>query len=62
MTEQKKRRRWLLLIPVALVGVLVFQFRSGIQVTVENTETSPLKSVVLHVTGGSYDLGDIAPG
>ena len=36
MTEQKKRRRWLLLIPVALVSVLALQFRSGIQVTVEN--------------------------
>ena len=60
--NKNKRRRWLLLIPVALVGVLAFQFRSGIQVTVENTGASPLKSVVLHVTGASYDLGDIAPG
>lgn len=30
--------------------------------TVENTGASPLKSVVLHVTGESYDIGDIAPG
>ena len=60
--NKNKRRRWLLLIPVALVGLLAFQFRSGIQATVENTGTSPLKSVVLHVTGASYDLGDIAPG
>ena len=67
MTEQKERRPWVLLIPAILVAlvlivVLVLQFRSGVQVAVENTGTTPLKSVVLHVTGVSYDLGDIAPG
>ena len=66
MTKQK-RRWWLLAIPVAivliaLVSVVVFQFRSGIRVTVENTGAAPLRSVVLHVTGASYNLGNIAPG
>jgi hypothetical protein len=67
MAEQKQRRWWLLAIPVGLViavliGVVAFQLRSGIRVAVENTGTTPLKSVVLHVTGASYELGDIAPG
>ena len=67
MNEQKERSRWVLLIPAVLVALvlivmLVLQFRSGVQVTVENTGTTPLKSVVLHVTGASYDVGDIAPG
>ena len=66
MTE-KRRRWWLLVIPAALliavlIGVLAFQLRSGIRVTVKNTGTKPLNSVVLHVTGASYNLGDIAPG
>jgi hypothetical protein len=63
----KKNRLWLIAIPVVLlivaaivVGLVLF--RPGIQVTVENTGTTPLKSVVLHVTGASYDLGHIAPG
>ncbi len=59
-----KRKLWLLAIPVVLllIAVVAFQLRSGIQVKVENTGTSLLKSVVLRVTGASYDLGDIAPG
>ena len=63
----KKNRLWLIAIPVVLlivagIAVVLVTFRPGIQVTVENTGTTPLKSVVLHVTGASYDLGDIAPG
>ena len=62
--NKNKRRWWLLAIPVVLllIAVVAFQLRTGIRVTVENTGTTPLKSVVLHVTGASYDLGDIAPG
>ena len=66
MTE-KKLRWWLLAIPAVLVAailmaVIALQLWSGIQVTVENSGTKPLKSVTLHVTGASYNLGDIAPG
>ena len=62
-----KRRRWWLIAISALVMVLVgfvlfVQVRPGIVVTIENTGTTPLKSVVVHVTGASYKLGDIAPG
>jgi hypothetical protein len=60
----KNKRGWLLLaisVVFLLVAVVAFQLRSGIQVTVENTGTSPLKSVELYVTGRSYELGDIAP-
>jgi hypothetical protein len=63
---RNKRNRWLLVvIPVVLivlVGVLLFQFRPGIQVTIQNTGSTPMRSVVLHVTGVSYQLGDIQPG
>lgn len=66
MTE-KKFRWWLLAIPAGLVAailmaVVALPLRSGIQVTVENSGTKPLKSVTLHVTGASYNLGDITPG
>ena len=65
--DQKKNRWWLLAIPVGLVvaiviAIVAFQLRSGIRVTVENIGKTPLNSVVLHVTGVSYNLGDIAPG
>lgn len=61
-----KKFRWLFVaIPavlIALVGVLIFQFRPGVQVTIQNTGSTPIRSVVLHVTGASYQLGDIPPG
>ncbi len=62
--NKNKRRWWLLAIPVVLllIAVVAYQLRSGIRVTVENTGSTSLNSVVLHVTGVSYDLGDIAPG
>ncbi len=65
--DQKKNRWWLLAIPVGLVvaiviAIVAFQLRSGIRVTVENIGKTPLNSVVLHVTGASYNVGDIAPG
>jgi len=62
--NKNKRRWWLLAIPVVLllIAVVAYQLRSGIRVTVENTGSTSLNSVVLHVTGESYDLGDIAPG
>lgn len=63
----QKRPCWLAGIPicvllVVLVVLVLFLFRSGIHVTVQNTGSEPLRSVVLHVTGGSYCLGDITPG
>lgn len=35
--------------------------RGGIVVVVKNTDASTIRSVEVHVTGNSYDLGDIAP-
>lgn len=46
---------------IACTLLLAFQMRPGIRVSVRNTGDSPLRSVVLHVTGRSYSLGDIAP-
>ncbi len=34
----------------------------GIHVTIQNTDSQPLRSVVLHVTGESKHLGDVGPG
>ncbi len=67
MTDKNKRLWWLLAIPVGLVVAIVIatvavQLRSGIKVTVENTGLTSLQASVLHVTGVSYNLGDIAPG
>lgn len=36
--------------------------RPGIQVTIRNAEATPIRAVVVHVTGASYQLGDIASG
>ena len=62
--NKNKRRWWLLAIPVVLllIAIVAYQLRSGIRVMVENTGSTSLNSVVLHVTGASDNLGDIAPG
>ncbi len=63
--SDKKKRWWLVAILVVLpiaVAVILFQFRPGIQVTVRNTGSTPMRLVVLHVTGATYELADIAPG
>ena len=67
MVEQKRRRFWLLPIPAVLIiaalsSLLFFQIKSGVRVAIQNTGSSPLKSVVLHVTGASYEVGDVAVG
>ena len=67
MTEQNQRKLRLLAVPAvlaiaALSGLLAAQVQSGIRIAVQNTGTSPLTSVVLHVTGASYELGAVAPG
>ena len=63
----KRRQFWFIgflacMALLLVVGLVVTLFRSGIHVTVQNTGSEPLRSVVLHVTGGSYSLGDITPG
>lgn len=53
----KKDRWWLFAIPVVLlvvIAILFFQFRPGIQFTLQNTGSTTMRSVVLHVTGASY--------
>ena len=62
---KKKNRWWIVAIPVVLlivIGVLLLRFRPGIQVTIQNNGSTTLRSVELHVTGASYQLGDIASG
>ncbi|HEV8068392.1 MAG TPA: hypothetical protein VGP76_11700 [Planctomycetaceae bacterium] len=43
-------------------GLACYHFRPGVRVTVENAGTEPMRAVVLHVTGRSYPVGEIAPG
>jgi hypothetical protein len=45
-----------------LMGLVLPAFAGGVRVTVENTGRQPLRAVRLHVTGASYNLGDIAVG
>jgi hypothetical protein len=62
-----RKRRWRLagillcmLFVVMTVAAYFFLFHHpGIDVTVENTGSKPMRSVVLFVTGNSYNLGDI---
>jgi hypothetical protein len=63
MTELR-RRRWRLAFAaaislLALIGYARLRFRPGIEVLVQNTGGTPIRSVVLHVTGNSYPLGDL---
>lgn len=63
-----KRRRWwlmtaLLSVPVAfIIGFSILQSGSGVRVTVRNSGPTQMGSVVLHITGKSYFLGDVAAG
>ncbi len=70
----KRRRLWLLAMPFCAILVLgiwllyqevgpgIREVGPGIRVTIQNTGSTPLRSVVLYVTVGEYSLGDIAPG
>ena len=65
-----RRRYWrlagvlicLLFAAMAVLAYYLLFYKPGIQVTVQNTGSQPLRSVVLFVTGNSYNLGDILPG
>ena len=46
----------------AIVAFVFWQIRSGIRVTLTNRGSTPLHSVVLHVTGRSYPLGELGVG
>ncbi|MBM4093701.1 MAG: hypothetical protein FJ276_30485 [Planctomycetes bacterium] len=67
---RKRKRHWriaavliclLFGVMVALAYVVLF-CQPGIHVTVQNTGSTPLRSVVLFVTGNSYNLSDIPSG
>jgi len=67
-TPQKGRMRRSLSIATIVgilllsVGFILYQHSSGVRVKVKNMGAKPIHSVVLHVTGESHQLGDIAPG
>jgi hypothetical protein len=64
LTGRPNRRWWVVAVLasfVLLVGIGLFKLQHGIWVTIENTGATPIRSVVLHVTGASYALADIAP-
>jgi len=57
--------RTLLLVVTAVVvgfGAIVVSTRGGVSVSVHDLGPDPLNQVVVHVTGRSYRLGDIAAG
>lgn len=66
MSRIQKHRKWLfigLATTVLLASCFIFlPFRAGVRVTIQNIGDQSLRSVVLHVTGGEFLLGDIAPG
>ena len=49
---------------IAAMGIAVAWslWDPGVQVTIVNVGAKPLRSVVVHVTGNSYPVGDIEPG
>jgi hypothetical protein len=53
-----------LLVVMAGAGVFVYcvYFLPGVRVTLRNTGSAPMRSVVLYVTGQQYAMGDLAPG
>ena len=56
---------WVVSVAIVLVvaaALLLYQLRPGIQVTIQNTGATSMRSVVLHATGVSRELGDILPG
>jgi hypothetical protein len=67
---RKRRRYWrlagalicLLFAVMVVLAYYVLFYKPGIQVTVQNTGSQPIRSVVLFVTGNNYSLGDIPPG
>jgi len=69
-TATATQNGWWLWVSVATAAGLVllggglawYHFRPGVRVTVENSGAEPMRAVVLHVTGRSYTIGDIAPG
>lgn len=46
----------------ALVVICVVLINRGVTVVVHNVGNEPLHSVIVHVTGNSYPIGDIAAG
>ena len=67
MTQQGYQRRWWsAVLPVVVLLILVvlgiLASSPGIYVTIENTGQTKIGSIVLHVTGRSYSLGDLDPG
>jgi hypothetical protein len=44
------------------VAALALFLTGGLRVTVKNVSDQTLNTVVVHVTGAAYSLGDIAPG
>jgi hypothetical protein len=65
MHERPRKRGWVFCLAFAAIAVsgayLWSKLHSGIEVSIANPGTT-MRSVVLHVTGRSYPVGDILPG
>jgi hypothetical protein len=64
--EGDVRKRWLirggLLAAALLLGLVVYHVTGGLDVAVVNEGQSPMRALVVQVTGKSYPLGDIPAG
>ena len=65
-TTERRRYRWWLIAKLSVLLIIISGFvwnifHVGIRVTVQNTGQMTLHSVILHVSGNSYSLGNLAP-
>jgi hypothetical protein len=46
-----------------IAGVIFYAMQSrGVHITVRNTGKTTIRNAIIHVTGNSHSLGDLAPG
>jgi len=57
-------KKWLSIAVLGLIALYAFtrMQTSGIALTLKNVDTVALKAVDVHVTGTSYQVGELAPG
>jgi len=61
--DNKLKKAVILLAGAALlVSGAALVMRGGVSVIIRNAGSGPLRSVVVHVTGNAYPVGDIGPG
>jgi hypothetical protein len=62
MFDSRKSGFWIAIAVLVAASVGFYFLNRGIRVGVRNSDTRTLRSVVVHVTGNSYPIGDLPPG